>query len=81
MTAEKLGKLNEIGFVFYTGKGGGKRTRHLVAQQQQPDDSEEEDDDDEVEDEEPPAQGRLSYQQQHFSQGPVGLEPAFTPWD
>jgi hypothetical protein len=81
MTAEKLGKLNELGFVFYTGKGGGKRTRQSVAQRKQPDDSEEEDDEEEVEDEEPPARGRLTYQQQHFSQSSVSLEPAFAPWD
>jgi hypothetical protein len=83
MTAEKLGKLNETGFVFYTGKGGGKRTRQSVAQRQQPDDSEEDEDDDdeeEVEYEEPPSRGRLTYQQQ-ISQGLVNSEPAFAPWD
>lgn len=36
MTAEKLGKLNSNGFIFYSGKGGGKRTADNQSQEQLP---------------------------------------------
>ena len=36
MSKERLHQLNEIGFVFYTGKGGGKRTSESVFQRLNP---------------------------------------------
>jgi hypothetical protein len=94
MSKERLNKLNEIGFVFYTGKGGGKRTPESVFQRlnnpntkaKKPSEESESSDEEEYED---PLEVQERTQNHHLRrpnsqqvvQDPLLSQQAFAPWD
>jgi hypothetical protein len=92
MSKERLNKLNEIGFVFYTGKGGGKRTSESVYQRinnpntkakKPAEESESSDEEEEDEDVQERTQAHHLHRgnPQQVAQSPLVRQHAFSPWD